>query len=242
MSGEPADKVDKAAIRDRVWTALEQAGVVPAGVHGHIPDFAGSEQAAHRLAELARWGQAHTVKANPDRAQQPVRALALAGGKLLFMAVPRLAEPHPFLRLDPAALGEEPERYADRTAAAQKVRPTRVDDMPVIDLIVCGSVAVNPEGVRIGKGAGYADIEVALLAETGLLTEDTTIVTTVHELQVLDEPLPHRPHDFTVDYVLTPDRVITCGPAHRPAGIDWDELGADQIEAIPVLRDLAEAR
>jgi len=242
MIGEPADKADKVAIRDRVWTALEQARVVPVGVHGHIPDFTGSEQAAQRLTELARWGQARMVKANPDRAQQPVRALALASGKLLFMAVPRLAEPHPFLRLDPAALGEQPQRYADRTAAAQKARRTRVDEMPVIDLIVCGSVAVNPEGVRIGKGAGYADIEVALLAEAGLLTEDTTIVTTVHELQVLDEPLPHRPHDFTVDYVLTPDRVITCGPAHRPAGIDWDELGADQIEAIPVLRDLAEAR
>ena len=242
MIGEPADKADKVAIRDRVWTALEQARVVPVGVHGHIPDFTGSERAARRLAELARWSHAHTVKANPDRAQQPVRALALASGKLLFMAVPRLAEPHPFLRLDPAALGEQPQRYADRTAAAQKARRTRVDEMPVIDLIVCGSVAVNPEGVRIGKGAGYADIEVALLAEAGLLTEDTTIVTTVHELQVLDEPLPHRPHDFTVDYVLTPDRVITCGPAHRPAGIDWDELGADQIEAIPVLRDLAEAR
>jgi 5-formyltetrahydrofolate cyclo-ligase len=239
MSGEPADK---AAIRERVWTALEHARIVPVGVHGHIPDFTNSERAAQRLAELARWRQARTLKANPDRAQQPVRALALADGKLLFMAVPRLAEPHPFLRLDPAALGARPEKYADRAVAAQKARPVQVDEMPVIDLIVCGSVAVNPEGVRIGKGAGYADIELALLAEAGLLTEDTTIVTTVHELQVLDEPLPHRPHDFTVDYVLTPDRVITCGPAHRPAGIDWDELDADQIEAIPVLHHLAEAR
>jgi len=117
MSGEPADK---AAIRDRVWAALEQARVVPVGVYGHIPDFTGSERAARRLAELAQWRQARTVKANPDRAQQPVRALALAAGKLLFMAVPRLAEPHPFLWLDLAALGEEPERYADRSAAAQE--------------------------------------------------------------------------------------------------------------------------
>ncbi len=98
---------------------------------------------------------------------QPVRALALADGKLLFMAVPRLAEPHPFLRLDLAALGEQPERYTDRTAAARKARPTRVDEMPVIDFIVCGSVAVNPEGVRMieatlhpplapGPGSGQA--------------------------------------------------------------------------------------
>lgn len=239
MSGEAEDK---AAIRDRVWTALERAGAAPVGVHGHIPDYTGSEQAAQRLGELAQWRRARTVKANPDRAQQPVRALALTGGKLLFVAVPRLAERLPFLRLDPAELGEEPGRYGDRVVAAQRARPVRIGEMPVIDVIVCGSVAVNPDGVRIGKGAGYADIELALLTEAGLIGEDTTIVTTVHELQVLDEPLPRQHHDFTVDHVLTPDRMITCGPPHRPAGIDWDELGADQIEAIPVLRELADAR
>jgi 5-formyltetrahydrofolate cyclo-ligase len=239
MSTEP---MDKAAIRERVWTGLEQAGVVPTGVHGRIPDFSGSDRAAGHLVELAEWQRARTVKANPDRAQQSVRALALGSGKLLFMAVPRLAEAHPFLRLDPALLGDGAERYADRTAAAEAAQPVRVDEMPVIDFIVCGSVAVNPDGVRIGKGAGYADIEVALLAEAGLIAATTTIVTTVHELQVLDEPLPHGRHDFTVDYVLTPDRVIPCGPPHRPAGIDWGELGADQIEAIPVLRRMADAR
>ena len=237
-----SEAADKAAIRDRVWIALERAGAAPRGVHGHIPDFTGADRAAQRLNELAQWQRARTVKANPDRAQQPVRSLALTGEKLLFMAVPRLAEPHPFLRLDPAELGEGPERYGDRVEAAQRAEPVRIDEMPAVDFIVCGSVAVNTEGVRIGKGAGYADIELALLAEAGLIGGGTTIITTVHELQVLDEPLPRRPHDFTVDHVLTPDRVIACGPPHRPAGIDWDELGAEQIEAIPVLRDLAEAR
>jgi 5-formyltetrahydrofolate cyclo-ligase len=55
-------------------------------------------------------------------------------------------------------------------------------------------------------------------------------------------PLPRRPHDFTVDYILTPDRVITCSPGHRPTGIDWDELGPDQLRAIPVLHALADTR
>lgn len=36
---------------------------------------------------------------------------------------------------------------------------------------------------RIGKGAGYGDIEVALLAEAGLSGPETTIYTTVHDLQ-----------------------------------------------------------
>lgn len=235
-------QAEKAAIRDRVWTALEAAGAAPRGVHGHIPAFVGSERAADRLAELAQWRQAATVSANPDRAQQPVRAAALAAGKLLFMAVPKLVEPHPFLRLDPSRLGGGPERWADRSVAADAAEPVGVDDMPVIDVIVCGCVAVDHDGVRLGKGAGYSDIEVALLAEAGLLTPQTTIVTTVHELQVLDEALPRRPHDFTVDYVLTPDRVIACTSRHRPAGIDWVELGPQQLQEIPALRALAEAR
>ena len=58
-----------------------------------------------------------------------------------------------------------------------------VSAMRLVDLIVCGSVAVNPQGARLGKGAGYPDIEVGLLAESGQIGERTTIATTVHELQ-----------------------------------------------------------
>jgi len=65
---------------------------------------------------------------------------------------------------------------------------------------------------------------VALLAEAGLIGPRTVIVTTVHPLQVLDEPLPHDEHDFTVDYLVTPDETIPCGPPHRPAGLVWTTL------------------
>ncbi|MGD0062603.1 MAG: 5-formyltetrahydrofolate cyclo-ligase [Streptosporangiaceae bacterium] len=79
-----------------------------------------------------------------------------------------------------------------------------------IDLIVCGNAAVNQRGARLGKGAGYSDIEFALLTEAGLVGERTTIVTTVHELQVLEEELPEQDHDFRVDLIVTPERVNRC--------------------------------
>ena len=41
--------------------------------------------------------------------------------------------------------------------------------MPTLDLVVCGSVAVNADGARVGKGAGYSDLELALLTEAGLV-------------------------------------------------------------------------
>lgn len=236
MTRRQSEREQKAAIREKVWQALEAASASPPGVHGRIPSFVGSEEAADLLTTLTEWKQAKTVKANPDRAQQPVRAHALRGGKLLFMAVPKLAEVQPFFRLDPTALGERPDQAADRRVAAKLAPTVSVSELPPIDFIVCGSVAVNQHGVRIGKGAGYSDIEVALLAESGLLTPETTIVTTVHKLQLLDEELPRQYHDFTVDYVVTPERVISCGTKHRPSGLNWDQLTPAMVAAIPVLR------
>jgi 5-formyltetrahydrofolate cyclo-ligase len=226
----------KAAVRDRVWQRLTDAGAAVGEAHGRIPNFVGSREAAARLAQLEQWRAARTVMVNPDEAQQPVRALALSEGKLVFMAVPRLAQANPFYRLDPQALGEHPERAAERHAAAELAPTVAVDAMPPIDVAVCGSVAVNPEGVRLGKGAGYSDIELGLLAEAGLLRPETLIVTTVHELQVLDEPLPHDGHDFPMDLLLTPARALRCASRQRPGGLDPALASSEMAAAIPVLR------
>lgn len=230
--------VDRAkdVIRERVWHALEEAGAAPRGVHGRIPAFVGADAAADRLAELAEWKSARVVKANPDRAQLPVRINALDAGKLLYMAVPKLATERPFYVLDPHALDVAPTEAATSAVASDVAETADVDALRPVHLVVCGSVAVDHRGVRLGKGAGYSDIEVALLADAGLIDDHTTIVTTVHEMQVLDEPLPHAGHDFTVDLVVTPTRVIACGPPHRPHGLTWDTLGPEQVAAIPALR------
>lgn len=226
---------DKDRVRHRVWTALEDAAAAPRGVHGRIPAFAGADVAATLLAGLAVWTDARVVKANPDRAQLPVRVKALDAGKLLYMAVPKLAAERPFYVLDPDALHVASSEAATSAVAAKVAETADVDALDPVDVVVCGSVAVNHDGVRLGKGAGYSDIEVALLADAGLISDRTTIVTTVHDIQVLDEPLPYAPHDFTVDLVVTPSRVIGCGPRHRPRGLDWDSLSAEQIAAIPAL-------
>jgi 5-formyltetrahydrofolate cyclo-ligase len=38
-----------------------------------------------------------------------------------------------------------------------------------VQKVICGSVAVNRTGARLGKGARYSDIEVTLLTEAGLI-------------------------------------------------------------------------
>lgn len=239
MTDDRGIGVEKQAVRERVWALLEQEGAVPAGVHGRIPNFVNAERAAARLAALDPWRAAQVLKSNPDKAQLAVRLQALREGKLLYMAVPKLATSSPFYLLDPATLSTEYETAATSGGAAAKATTVRIAEMRPVDLIVCGSVAVNPAGVRIGKGAGYADIEVALLTEAGLIGPVTTIVTTVHELQVLDEDLPEAEHDFRIDLIVTPERVIRCAPPRRPTGIVAARLTDHQVAEIPVLTNRA---
>lgn len=234
MTNESVDQA-KQAVRERVWTLLEAARAVAPGVHGRIPAFVGADEAADRLAALPAWQAAEVIKAVPDRAQLPVRARALTDGKLVYMAVPMLADALPFYLLDPKTLAMSPAEAAAKEVAARVARKVNVDEMQPVDLVICGSVVVNRQGVRLGKSAGYSDIEVALLQEAGLIGPETVIVTTVHSLQVVDEPLPETEHDFSVDLIVTPDEVIPCGPARRPAGLIWEHLSPEKIAAIPVL-------
>jgi 5-formyltetrahydrofolate cyclo-ligase len=117
-----------------------------------------------------------------------------------------------------------------------------VEELQPIELIVCGSVAVNPRGVRIGKGAGYADLEFALLSELGLVNEQTLIATTVHDVQVLEGELPETEHDFRLDLIVTPTRVLQCPRVRRPPGLLWEQLSPEQHAAIPALRQAAQRR
>lgn len=227
----------KHAVRDQVWRLLEREGAVPEGSYGKIPGFHGAELTAARLAETPEWQRARTIKANPDWAQLPVRAQALRDGKLLYMAVPRIASEQPFFLLDPETLELSPEEAAEKTGAKEHARRIGVEEMQPIDMVICGSVAVNRSGARIGKGAGYSDIEVALLIEAGLVTDATVIVAPVHPLQVVDSEIPETPHDFSVDLIVTTDEVIQCPNPRRPNGIIWDDLTREKIAAIPVLAE-----
>jgi hypothetical protein len=79
------------------------------------------------------------------------------------------------------------------------------------------SVAVNRCGRGSAMAPGYSDIEVALLAEAGLIRPETVIVTTVRQLQVVDEELPETKHDFSVDVIVTPEErsVVSCRGVRR---------------------------
>ena len=229
--------MDKQQVRERVWDDLEASGEArfPFPPHGRIPNVAGADAAADRLADTDAFRQADAIKINPDSPQRPVRKRALEAGKTLYMAVPRLADAACFLELDPERIDDVD--HATTIGGADdlgvQVLP---DDVAPIDLVVSGSVAVTETGARIGKGEGYSDLEYAVLLELGLLSRETPVATTVHERQVVDGPVGTEAHDVTMDLVVTPERVIHVDDAPKPAGLDWSLLSDDRVDEIPVLQ------
>jgi 5-formyltetrahydrofolate cyclo-ligase len=228
----------KEDIRQRVRTRLMLAGVARfPGVDARIPNFVGSDRAAQLLCELPMWKRAKAIKINSDAPQLPIRRAALREGKIVYLAMPRLRSERCFVELDPNRLGAKIFRVGSITGAIQFGRLVAPHEMCPVDLVVCGSVAVNRQGARLGRGGGYGDLEYALLRSEGKIREYTPILTTIHPAQIIDDRLPMRGHDIPVDFVITPDQVIAAPSLHpRPRGVIWEILQEEKILSIPLLR------
>ena len=231
---------DKGAIRKRVWDALEESGAArfPFPPHGRITNFTGAEAAAERAMDLPELAGSEAVKANPDAPQLPLRRALLEADTTVYMAAPRLRDEEPFLELDPADI-DDTDAAPTVSHAGTHGRRVPPEALSAVDAIVVGSVAVTESGERIGKGEGYSDLEFAMLRAFGLVDDGTTVITTVHELQVVDDDVGAEAHDVPVDVVCTPERTVrTDAEGGKPIGIDWERLSEDRIEEIPVLERL----
>lgn len=228
----------KNEIRESVWQSLQKHRVARfPGAAGRIPNFIGAEACAEQLAATSYWKAARVLKINPDSPQRAIRQRALADGKTIYMAVPRLRSEKPFIELDSKKLTCSPYAASSIKGAGQYGRPVTLDEMKNIDLVVCGSVAVNRQGARVGKGGGYSDLEFALLTESKKIGAKTPIVTSIHPLQMIEEEIPMTEHDIPLSAIVTPAEVIEIDPRYsRPKGIYWSMLPQEKIDDIPVLQ------
>ncbi|MBE9181717.1 5-formyltetrahydrofolate cyclo-ligase [Oculatella sp. LEGE 06141] len=234
---------DKDELRAAVWAVLQQHRVSLRDPVGHIPTFVGADRAAARLATLPVWQQATVIKCNPDSPHIPVRSRALQDGKRVYMAVPRLTHARCFIELNPDDLRQRQITFDDAAVARNALTCGRLvafEEMQPIDLVTVGCVAVTRNGGRTGKGAGFADLELAILRSFDLIQPETPIVTTVHPLQIVDEArLAMHDHDWALNWIVTPDDIIeTYSSYPTPAGLNWDTIRPEQYQAIPVLRQL----
>eukprot|EP00249_Psilotum_nudum_P012995 c24092_g1_i2 orf=235-1080(+) len=170
----------KWAIRNRIWDLLERENIAhfPRPVHHRIPNFVGAAAAAAKLASLPAFQAAKCVKVCPDSPQKQVRFLVLTGRKKLLTPQPRLRTGF-FSELEAVALpGGALHEACTPAGAAKYGKPLGLDARIKVDLIVIGSVAVDPKtGARLGKGEGFAELEYGMLRYMGAIDDSTLVAT-----------------------------------------------------------------
>jgi 5-formyltetrahydrofolate cyclo-ligase len=215
--------------------AKQGLAAFPFPPQGRIPNFVGAREAAERLFELEPWKSAKWIKVNPDAPQRPVRELALRRGITVYVPTPRLRGG--FKKFDPARIPAEHIRAAaGLSSGAAWAEDVALDDLPRMDAIVCGSVAVTRRGKRCGKGEGYSDLEFAILRELG--HPPVPVATTVHDIQIVGD-FPRDRTDLPLSVIVTPSRTLRVArPFPPPAGLDWKRLTEEQLQTMPLLRKL----
>ncbi|XP_039055450.1 5-formyltetrahydrofolate cyclo-ligase-like protein COG0212 [Hibiscus syriacus] len=234
----------KWVIRKRVWDFMEAQNIAqnPRPVHHRIPNFVGASAAAKKLSELEAFVMAKCVKVNPDSPQKQVRFLTLSDGKKLLTPQPRLRTGF-FSILESSMLTPSTINEACTSVGVAKYgRPIGLDEKIKVDVIVIGSVAVDPNtGARLGKGEGFAELEYGMLRYMGAIDDSTPVVTSVHDYQLVDD-IPIEKllvHDVPVDIICTPTQVIFTNTAiPKPQGIYWDKLSPEKLGQIRILREL----
>ena len=195
---------------------------------------------ACRLAStLPEFREARVIKINPDSPQRYCREFALSHGKLVIVPTPRIREG--FLLLDSSKIPRQ--YYAEALTIGGSFKwgtPIKPWEMPQIGLVIVGSVAVNPSnGRRLGKSHGYAEIEWGVVSALGKVNECTPVITTVHELQLVNEEIPKEPFDLPVDIIVTPSRITRVNRIdEKPRGIYWEYVTGEMMREIPLLSEL----
>ncbi|WP_053216990.1 5-formyltetrahydrofolate cyclo-ligase [Virgibacillus senegalensis] len=232
--------VTKQEIREEKWDYLTEhkLGRFPFPLQNRIPNFKGAEQAAQFVTTIPTYKEAKVIKVNPDAPQLPIRAQVLRDGKVLLVPTPRLKAG--FIMVKPEWIPDGEERKAASLSHIKSYgKEIPLAAIPKIDLFLVGSVALHRDGRRVGKGAGFADREYAIIRELG--NPDVPIVGTIHSAQLTDKDIPRDPFDLTVDWIATETELIKISSRYKkPSGIQWELVTEEELEEMPVLRELRE--
>ncbi|EDW83711.1 uncharacterized protein Dwil_GK13534 [Drosophila willistoni] len=236
----------KRSLRVQTWKKIQEGrvGIGSNSIFNRIPAFVDADKAAALLIQQEEFKKAHHIKVNIDRALHDFKEQALLANKTVYLPSTRDSSALCFKVEVPGDAPDEQKKVALRVQELQKYRTEiGLDSNLKLDLVVIGSVVVSRDGYRIGRGNGFADLDIGLLIELGAITPETVIATIVHDLQVVDT-LPvnlFQKYDTPVDLIITPTEVIRVAKhLPRPAGVFWEVLSERRLKILPVLQQLKE--
>lgn len=235
--------------RQRIWERLKDVARPDARFHlkfsEFIPDFEGVETATDQLLALEGFAKANLVFVTPDNSMIELRRRLIMSGTPFIM--PTYGMQRGFLLLEPGSVPPGLEKAAAWLDGMEHFgRPVSLEDLTHIgrfDVIATGASAVSIDGVRFGKGHAFFDLEWGMFTDLGLADEQSPIVAAVHDVQIVEERLNVSDKDIALDFIATPSRLIeVTRNRHRPRGIRWNDVSAEEIQSIPPLRELARMR
>ena len=174
---------------------------------GHHEVFDKSSQIHSRLFRLREFEQAKIVafyvsqkdSGEVDTHEMIIDALSLKK-KVLVPIVDNRSLKIVFSELD--------DPYADFEVGEYGIMEPKMDKRKIVslekaDVIIVPGVVFDKRGNRLGRGSGYYDRSLSKL-NTGVLK-----IALVYEFQVR-EAVPVKPHDITMDRIVTENRLIVC--------------------------------
>lgn len=107
-----------------------------------------------------------------------------------------------------------------------------------IDLFIGETYAVDRQGNRLGDGAGFFDLAIAILAELGGMAPKSRIVAAIDDIAKITEDLPVESWDCKCAMILEPNGVEVLADSSPVPGIFWDAIAMERIKRISPLRHL----
>ncbi|CAE7535461.1 COG0212 [Symbiodinium pilosum] len=237
----------KAALRLQVWDKLESVDAVlfPRPCHGRIPNCVGSAMACRNLLEVPEMREASVVKVHPSIGAAALRtALVMAGKTVLVPPYPGADFLYLQLHRDYFPSRASLEWAGDKREYLKWAKPMKLLDIPPVDVVVVAACVMAMNGLRLGKGKGYGEVEWGILTALGAVDPSKTPVFSIcHDLQLVDTLLLSEDlmetHDLPVDAFATPTGFFRCKRVvKKPSGIRWDLVDSQLEEDIGALREL----
>lgn len=232
-------------VRMKVWNSLKEVALPDSRFHydfsEFIADFKGSEKATTRLIAMDIYKDAQVIFVTPDNSLEQLRSQVILDEKILLTTTYGIRRG--FVELLPAMVPTGLEKCAVLLDAIEKfgrsISLAEIRQNYQIDLLVTGGSAVTRQGLRVGKGHGFFDIEWATLFSLGVVNVTTPVVDVVHDCQIVDKSFEPNPFDTVCDYIVTPAQVIFVPSPQKPtAGIYWDRLEPGMLDKISILKEL----
>lgn len=182
----------KEEVRKYIYNLLIGEKVCLFPCKGHIPNFVGVEESIRNIFELDEFKKSKRIFISPDTPQRKILDYIDLNEREIYIASPRLR--NGMLRIK-----NKGKNLKEILINSEKV------NIPFVDIAIIGSVAVDLNGNRIGKGGGYGDREISMLKS---INKDLIVITNVHELQILNDlSYLMKDYDQKVDIIVTNKKV-----------------------------------